>query len=98
MGRLIRRLTCLFRGHVNAMTVLPEDGWGLYAFSRRYCSRCNQTFSEPYPFAQLAQYNSEVGRGVVHEPWMVERMAIQQAYFDQQLLDEARAAGGLVIR
>jgi hypothetical protein len=84
--KLLLRGVCLFRGHVNAMTTLPEDGWGLYAISRLYCSRCDRTEFEPDPWAALARYNAEVGRGVTHEPWYVERMAIQQEYWRERQL------------
>lgn len=36
-------LVCRYRGHSNAMWSLPEDEFGLYAYSRLYCSRCEAT-------------------------------------------------------
>jgi hypothetical protein len=81
---LLLRLVCWRRGHVNAMLALPEDGWGLYAYSRLFCSRCGRTEHEPDIWAELGRYNAERGHGVVHEPWKVERMAIQQQYFDER--------------
>jgi hypothetical protein len=38
----VKRLICLIRGHVNAAEMLPEEVFGLYAYSRLYCSRCGR--------------------------------------------------------
>ena len=78
----------LGRAHNAAMEMLPEDGWGLYAYSRLFCRRCERTFEEPYPFQQLADYNGRVGQGIVHTPEFAARMAIQQRYFDEQMWTE----------
>lgn len=43
MKRLWRPWCWLF-GHRNAMWSLPEEDFGLYAYSRLYCSRCELTF------------------------------------------------------
>lgn len=45
----MKRLICLFRGHVNGATILPEDHFGLYAFSRLYCLRCGRTQAQLTP-------------------------------------------------
>jgi hypothetical protein len=39
---------------------------------------------EPYEFAQLAMYNAEVARGIVHTPEWKARMAHEQERFDWQ--------------
>ena len=41
----LRRLVCLVRGHVNAAWMLPEEEYGLYAYSRLFCARCDVTFA-----------------------------------------------------
>jgi len=82
----LRRFVCRWQGHEHAATMLPEDGWGLYAYSRLFCRRCDTTFEEPYPFAELADYNGRVHRGIVHTPEFAARMAIQQRYFDEKTL------------
>ena len=64
--------------------MLPEDGWGLYAYSMLDCSRCGRVEQTTDIWHDLARYNSERARGVVHEPWFVERMAAQQWYFDHR--------------
>ena len=89
MSRL-RRFMCSRQGHEHAATMLPEDGWGLYAYSRLFCSRCGTTFEQPYPFGELADYNGRVGRGIVHTPEYAARMAIQQRYFNDQAPQRAR--------
>jgi hypothetical protein len=47
---------------------------------------------DDYPFAALAQYNSECARGIVHTAEYDEQMAQQQRQFEashrQRLLDE----------
>ena len=43
--RPVLRLVCWLRGHVNCAWMLPEDEFGLYAFSRLFCSRCEYTFA-----------------------------------------------------
>lgn len=40
--------------------------------------------SDPYEFHDLAQYNAEVSRGVVHTRGWVVKMALEQARFDTQ--------------
>ena len=44
--RVLLRLVCVVRGHVNAAEMLPEEAFGLYAYSRLFCSRCDTTFEE----------------------------------------------------
>jgi hypothetical protein len=39
---------------------------------------------EPYEFAQLATYNAEVARGIVHTPEWKAKMAHEQERFDWQ--------------
>jgi hypothetical protein len=53
MKGLVQRLAyiagsvvCRARGHVNAAWMLPEETFGLYAYSRLFCSRCDTTFDE----------------------------------------------------
>lgn len=65
------------------MLALPEDGWGLYAYSEMRCGRCGLVTDRVDIWAELARYNAERSRGVAHEPYFAERMAIQQAYFDE---------------
>jgi hypothetical protein len=43
MRRLLRPW-CWLVGHYNAAWMLPEDEFGLYAYSRLFCSRCDKTF------------------------------------------------------
>jgi hypothetical protein len=83
--RLVRFL-CARRGHSGTvgMLALPEDGWGLYAYSRLTCSRCGAVIHEPDIWAALARYNTERAHGIVHDPEYAKRMAIQQAYFDER--------------
>ena len=45
MRRLLA-VVCLFRGHYNGMTALPEHGFGLYSFSWLGCLRCRRTEAE----------------------------------------------------
>jgi hypothetical protein len=92
LRRLLARLVCLRRGHTSAMLTLPEDGWGLYAVSKLYCSRCGRVEWEPDPWAELGRYNGERARGIVHEPAFIARMAIQQDYFDHR--DDAPERSG----
>lgn len=81
---LFARLVCQRRGHVNTMLALPEDGWGLYAFSRLFCSRCGRVEHETDVWAELGRYNAERSRGVVHDPVFAARMAVHQEYFDSR--------------
>ena len=85
----LARLRCALTNHDLVTWMLPEDGWGLYAFSRISCSRCGYVSIDRYPFEELARYNAERGRGIVHDPAFVARMAIQQEYFDQQRRESA---------
>lgn len=43
--RPLWRPACWIVGHRNSMWSLPEDEFGLYAYSRLFCSRCEKTFS-----------------------------------------------------
>ena len=40
---------------------------------------------EPYEFAELADYNSRVAKGIVHTDAYVERMRAEQARFDEAM-------------
>lgn len=42
-----------------------------------------------YRWAELARYNSEKARGIVHTSAMDEHMAAEQAAFDQEQADES---------
>lgn len=44
----------------------------------------NYEENEPYEFAELATYNSERARGIVHTPEWVRRMEAEQERFDRQ--------------
>lgn len=48
--RRLLRPWCWLRGHVNAAWMLPEDTFGLYAYSRLFCSRCELTFERRTDF------------------------------------------------
>jgi hypothetical protein len=53
---------------------------------------------KPYRFAALAQYNSEVARGIVHTlPW-VEFMRQEQRQFDMEMGAKAIERGETIIR
>lgn len=89
MRPVLARFVCRRRGHVNTALMLPEDGWGLYAFSQLACSRCKRIEYRTDMWAELGRYNAERSRGVVHEPAFAARMAIQQEYFDELTAAEA---------
>lgn len=48
---------------------------------------------EPYEFAALVQFNSEVARGIMHTPEWVEKMAAEQLRFHDQQKREWIALG-----
>lgn len=50
-----------------------------------------------YRWHELAEYNSERARGLVHTPEWVARMVIEQAMFDAEHEDAAREAGGIPV-
>lgn len=47
--RPLLRPLCWVIGHRNAAWMLPEEEFGLYAYSRLYCSRCELTIAERAP-------------------------------------------------
>lgn len=47
--RVIFRPVCWLRGHTSAAWMLPEEEYGLYAYSRLYCGRCELTFERRQP-------------------------------------------------
>ena len=53
--------------------------------------------AEPYEFNDLARYNAEVARGIVHTPEWREKMAEEQRRFNEQqrkrILADPRWAG-----
>jgi len=51
----------------------------------------------PYEFQDLAVYNSERARGIVHTEEWDQRMAIQQRLFNEQQLRRWDAEGVIVI-
>lgn len=49
---------------------------------------------DPYEWNQLATYNAEVARGIVHTPEWVEKMRLEQERFDagrESMLEQVRA-------
>jgi hypothetical protein len=48
----------------------------------------------PSPYDQLALYNAERARGIVHTPKWDERMAVLQSRWDQELALEAECEAG----
>lgn len=52
---------------------------------------------EPYEFTDLATYNSEVARGIVHTPEWVEAMRNQQERFNAQQAERAEREGWIII-
>lgn len=53
--------------------------------------------AERYEFGELARYNSERARGIVHAPEWDERMARDQERFNAKMLAEARARGDIIV-
>ena len=52
---------------------------------------------EPYKWAALAQYNTEKGRGIVHEEGWKKIMASQQEQFNREQVEKWEERGYTVI-
>ncbi len=52
---------------------------------------------QPYEFSDLATYNSEVARGIVHTDAWKARMAERQRLFDERSVDDAYRQGWIVV-
>lgn len=55
--RALLRPWCRLVGHRNAAWMLPEEDYGLYAYERLYCSRCDLTFEVRTPEQIAAAYH-----------------------------------------
>lgn len=52
---------------------------------------------EPYKWVDLATYNAEVSRGVVHTPEFAAQMALRQAEFDAEARKECEQEGVICV-
>jgi len=50
--------------------------------------------SDRYEYTDLANYNSEVARGIVHTPEWKARMAVEQERFNANKVARIKAEGG----